>query len=150
MKNIVDPSICLWEPAPYLIVSDNIWGNFIYYSHLFPSLSVLLIALFVFINNPKEKSSLALLLLATSFTLWSLFDLVLWATERTDFIMFFWSILIHFDLLIYITAFYFVYTFLRNSWPSWKYELLILALFIPLILFAHTPLNLLGFDFTNC
>ena len=150
MSNIADPSICYWEPAPYLIVSDNIWGNFIYYSHLFPSLSILLIAIFVFINNPKAKTSAALLFLAGAFTAWSLIDLVLWATDRSDLIMFFWSILIHFELLIYIAAFYFIHTLLTNRWPSWRSELAILAIFIPLVLFAHTPLNLLGFDFTNC
>ena len=150
MLNLADPSICLWEPAPYLIASGNIWGNFIYYSHLFPSLTVLLIAFFVFLNNPKGKAAQALLLLAGVFTAWSLIDLVLWASERSDLIMFFWSILIHFDLLIYIAAFYFIHTLFTDKWPSWKSELFILTLFIPLFLFAHTSLNLVGFDFTNC
>jgi len=150
MTNIADPALCLWEPAPYLIFSDNIWGNFIYYSHLFPSLSVLLIALFVLIQNPKAKTSQALFLLAITFTAWSFIDLVLWASDRSDLIMFFWSILIHFDLLIYIASFYFIHTLLRNKWPSWKYEVIIFTLFVPLFLFAHTPLNLIGFDFTNC
>lgn len=148
--NIADPGICLWDPAPYLIVSDNIWGNFIYYSHLFPSLSALLIATFVFINNPKGRAPQALLLLAVFFTLWSLIDLVLWASDRSDLIMFFWSILIHFELLIYASAFYFIHALFTDRWPSWKGELFIFASFVPLALFAHTPLNLLGFDFTNC
>jgi len=150
MNNIADPSICLWDPAPYLIFSDNIWGNFIYYSHLFPSLSVLLIAFFVFKNNPKAKTSAALLFLALVFTAWSLIDLVLWASERSDLIMFFWSILIHFDLLIYVASFYFIHTLLKDQWPSWRSEIVIAALFVPLVLLAHTPINLLGFDFTNC
>jgi signal transduction histidine kinase len=150
MNNIADPSICHWEPAPYLLFSENIWGNFIYYSHLFPSLSVLLIAFFVFLNNPKAKTSAALLFLATVFTAWSLIDLVLWASERSDLIIFFWSILIHFDLLIYVAAYYFIHTLLTKQWPTWRSELTIFAMFVPLVLFAHTPLNLLGFDFTNC
>jgi signal transduction histidine kinase len=150
MLNIADPSICLWEPAPYLIVSGNIWGNFIYYSHLFPALAVMITAIFVFIHNPKGKAAQALLLLALAFNAWSFTDLVLWATDRSDFIMFFWSSLIHFELLIYIAAFYFIHTLLKNRWPSWKCELFIFSLFVPLFLFAHTPLNLAGFDFTNC
>lgn len=148
--NIADPSICLWEPAPYLIVSGNIWGNFIYYSHLFPSLSILLLAIFVFIHNPRGRSTQALLAMGLAFTAWSLIDLVLWASERSDIIMFFWSILIHFELLVYVTAFYFIHTLFTNRWPSWRSEIFILALFVPLVLFAHTSLNLLGFDFTNC
>ena len=150
MINIADPSICLWEPAPYIIVSGNIWGNFIYYSHLFPALSILLIALFVLIHNPKGKSAQALFLLAVAFTSWSLIDLVLWASDRSDMIMFFWSILIHFELLIYVSAFYFIHTLFKDEWPGWKSEVSILLAFAPLVLFAHTPLNLTGFDFTNC
>lgn len=64
--------------------------------------------------------------------------------------MFFWSTLIHFDLLIYVASFYFIHTFITDSWPNWKSDLVIATLFIPLILFTHTNLNLLGFDFTNC
>lgn len=150
MNNLADPSICLWEPAPYLIFSENIWGNFIYYSHLFPSLSALLIALFVLLNNPRGRAPQALFFLSLAFTAWSLIDLVLWASERSDLIMFFWSILIHFDLLIYILAFYFIHTLFTDRWPSWKHEIFFTLLFVPLALFAHTPLNLLGFDFTNC
>lgn len=148
--NIADPTICQWSPAPYLIFSDNIWGNFIYYSHLFPSITALIIAIFVFKQNPRGRVNQALLLLATVFTAWCLIDLVLWATDRSDLIMFFWSILIHFDLLIYIASFYFIYTFICDRWPSWHYELFFLILIIPLVLFAHTPLNLIAFDFTNC
>ncbi len=150
MGNIADPTICLWEPAPYLIFSENIWGNFIYYSHLFPSLSILLIALFVFFHNPRAKTSIALLFLALAFTAWSLIDLVLWASERSDLIMFFWSILIHFELLIYVASYYFIHTLITNRWPSWRSELAIFLIFVPAFLFTHTSLNLLGFDFTNC
>ena len=148
--NIADPTLCQWSPAPYLIISDNIWGNFIYYSHLFPSITALVIALLVFWQNPRGRVNQALLFLASTFTLWSLIDLVLWASERSDLIMFFWSILIHFDLLIYASAFYFIYAFVKDQWPKWWHDLLLLILFVPLVLFAHTPLNLTAFDFTNC
>ncbi len=150
MMDIFLSNPCGWSTAPYLLFSDNIWGNFIYYSHLFPSLTGLLIAIFVFIQNPKGKVNQALLLLTTAFTAWCLIDLVLWASERADLIMFFWSILIHFDLLIYIASFYFVYAFVKNSRPPLWGEAILLSLFIPLALFAHTSLNLLGFDYTNC
>ena len=150
MNNFVDPTICSWSESSFLLFSDNVWGNFIYYSHFFPFLTILLIALFVFFNRPKSPSSQALLFLAIIFTIWSLTDLVLWASERSDLIMFFWSILIYFDLLIYIGAFYLVYTFINDKFPSWKIDLLFLFSILPLVFFAHTPLNLTGFDFTNC
>ncbi len=148
--NIADPIICQWQPSYYLFFSENIWGNFIYYSHFFPSLSGLIIALIVFFNNPKNKPAQALLFTTVVFTIWSLLDLILWASDRSDVIMFVWSILIYFDIFIYIGSFYFIYTFFNNQFPGFKYELLFGAILLPLILFTHTKLNLLGFDYTNC
>ncbi len=148
--NIVDPAICQWDPAPYLFFSGNIWGNFIYYSHLFPLLSGLIIALVVFLAAPKSKPAQALLFTILSFSVWSLSDLILWASDRSDIIIFVWSTLIYFELFVYIGAFYFIYSFFRNKFPHAWYELFFFVLFIPLFLFGHTELNLLGFDFTNC
>jgi signal transduction histidine kinase len=150
MANLANPQICGWEPTQYFFFSNNVWGDFIYYSHLFPAIAVLIAGVFVLANNPKHKAAQALMLFAIVFTSWSLIDLVLWASDRSDVIMFFWSILIYFDLLVYVTAFYFVYTYLRGHWPGWKSELAIAVSFIPLFLFAHTSLNLIAFDFTNC
>lgn len=150
MNKILDPSICGWDTAQFLIFSDNVFGNFIYYSHLFPAFTALILGVFVFIQNPRGLSNRVLLFISVIFACWSYFDLVLWATERTDYTMFFWSILIHFDLLLYVGALYFVYVFIDNKMPSWRVDSIVLLFFIPLILFAHTSLNLLGFDFTNC
>ena len=51
---------------------------------------------------------------------------------------------------MYVGAFYFIYAFFRNSFPPFKTELGIFAIFLPVIIFGHTKLNLLGFDFTDC
>ncbi len=148
--NIADPIFCQWQPSSYLFFSENIWGNFIYYSHFFPSLAGLIIALIVFFNNPKNKPAQALLFTTVIFTAWSLLDLILWASDRSDIIMFIWSIQIYFDIFIYIGSFYFIYAFFNNRFPGFKYELFFGILLLPLILFTHTSLNLTAFDFTNC
>lgn len=148
--NIADPSICGWDPAPFLFFSGNIWGDFIYYSHLFPALSILLIATFIFWHNSQNRAARALFGLSIVFSAWCLIDLILWASDRSDLIMFFWSILIYFDLLIYVFSLYFIYAFIDDRRPRLWQEGIIFALFIPLFLFSHTSLNLIGFDFTNC
>ncbi|MFM2339365.1 MAG: hypothetical protein RLZZ360_1 [Candidatus Parcubacteria bacterium] len=148
--NIADPTICNWQPAPYFIFSDNIWGNFIYYSHLFPSLAGLLIAIVVFLNARESKAAQALLFTNVMFASWSLIDLAIWASDRSDYIMFFWSSLVYFEFFIYVGSFYFAYSFYRNKWPPLKYDLTVLILLLPLFLFSHTALNLTAFDFTNC
>lgn len=148
--SLVDPTICSWSTAQYLIFSENLLGDFIYYSHLFPAISGLLIAIFVLKSNPKNKSAQALLFTTAMFAVWSFLDLVIWASEQSDLIMFVWSSLIYFELMIYVGAFYFIYSFFRDSFPSLKFELGIFILLLPLFIFGHTKLNLVGFDFTDC
>ena len=143
-------NVCQWDTATYFIISDNVFGNFIYYSHFFPAATAVLIGLFVFASNPKGLPNRLLLLLATVFAVWSYLDLILWATERIEVIMFVWSILIYFNLFLYIIGFYFFYAFLFNKLPSWRYDLFILITLVPLFLFAHTSLNLSAFDLTDC
>lgn len=142
--------VCAWEPTTWIFFSGNIWGDFIYYSHLFPSLTGLLIAIFVFRYSRENLAAQALLFTSVIFAIWSLVDLFLWASDRPDLIMFAWSSLIYFDLLLYIGCLYFIYAYVKSDFlPRWQ-EGIILTLFTPLFLFAHTNLNLVAYDFTNC
>lgn len=150
MPNIVDPAICSWSTASYLILSDNLVGSFQYYAHFLPSISGLIIAIFVLRANVKNKAAQALLFTTVMFAIWCFLDLITWASERSDIIMFVWSTMIYFELLVYMGAFYFIYAFFNQQFPSFKIELGLFTLFLPLIFFGHTTLNLVGFDFTNC
>jgi len=150
MLNIVDPTICHWSPAFFFLFSDNIASTFLYYAHFFPSISGLLISLFVLKSNVRNKAAQALFFTTSMFIVWCLMSLVTWASDRSDIIMFVWEAMIYFELLMYVGAFYFIYAFYKGSFPSFKIELGIFSIFVPLFLFGHTKLNLLGFDFRDC
>jgi signal transduction histidine kinase len=64
--------------------------------------------------------------------------------------MFAWSILVHFDLLLYVCSGYFLYQLINRKNPPWGIDIGVFILFIPLIVLAHTSYNLEAFDFTNC
>lgn len=147
----IDPEICGWDTSSlFLIFSDNVFGQFIYYSHLLPVVTLLLLSGILLWQNWRERASQALFFVALAFSAWSLSDLVLWATARPEHTMFFWSIIIHFELLVYIGMWYFAHYLIVHRAPTWKQELPLFIAYVPLILFAHTPLNLTGFDYTNC
>ena len=150
MFNVVDPTICAWKVAHFLIISENLEGSFQYYGHFLPSLSGLIIAIFVLRANWRNKAAQALLFTTSMFAIWGFLDLITWASPRSDIIMFVWSTLMYFELLMYVGAFYFIYAFYNQKFPSFKIELAIFTMFLPLIFFGHTTLNLVGFDFTNC
>ena len=146
----MDPLSCNWDTARFLIFSNNVYDSLIYYSHLVPLILSLVIGFFVFIKGRNELINKVLFFLTVVFSVWVYFDLILWATEKHEYSMFFWSIMAPLELLIYVSAFYLMYLFIFKKDPSiWK-KLMTSLLFIPVILLTHTRYNLENFILTDC
>lgn len=146
----MDPLSCNWDTAKFLIFSANVYDPLIYYSHLVPLILSLVIGIFVLIKGNKELINRVLFFLTVVFSMWVFFDLILWASEKSDFIMFFWQIMIPLELLIYVSAFYLMYLFIYKKDLSFVEKILVSLPFIPVILLTHARYNLEHFDLTNC
>ncbi len=142
--------ICEWYDAPFLLFSGNVFSNLIYYSHILPAVAALLLGVLIYFSNTKKLINKVLFFTMVSFALWAIFDLILWATERVDLVMFFWSMLIYLEPLIYLSTFYLVYIFVKKTDIPFKKKLFLASLLLPIIFLAPTAYNLTGFDFTNC
>lgn len=144
-------AICNWDPAFLLIFSDNVFSPLIYYSHFGPIIVSLLIGFVVLLSNPRALANRVLFALTVFFSIWVYFDLILWGSERPDFIMFFWSIMTHAELLFYISGVYLVMLFANKGRDiSFRTKVVFMLFFLPALLFTHTSYNLLGFDYTTC
>lgn len=141
---------CNWDKAYFLIFSDNVFGSLIYYSHFFSLILSLTIGIFVFFYNRKSLSSHILLFLTILFSLWVFFDLVLWATEKNYLTMFFWSLEILIEPMIYACAVYFLYVFVNREDAKLKTKILLILPTLPIVIFLSTKLTLIGFDLSNC
>lgn len=150
MAPLLDPAVCDWDTARYFIFSANVFANYIYYSHLFPAMAAILLGFFVWLKAPTKQLNLNLLFIALIFSAWTLCDLILWTTEKTQYTMFFWSIQIYFDLALYVATLYLCYLFIDNKEPSLGVKIIMFAPFVPLWILAHTSHNLIGFDYSNC
>lgn len=146
----IGKEICQWYDAPYFLFSGNVFSNLIYYSHIFPAIAALLIGCLIYFSNRKALINKVLFFTMIAFVLWALIDLMLWATERVDLIMFAWSSLAYIEPLIYIGVLYVVHIFVKKSDMSFKGKFLLALGLIPIIVLAPTAYNLTGFDFTNC
>lgn len=147
----MDAISCEWDAAQFLIFSDNVFAALVYYSHLGPLLLSLLIGTAVIFNNPRALINRALFTITMSFGVWVYFDLILWATEKPEYTMFFWSAIVPFELLIYAASWYLIAVLARGGKEPSRRDLLVAgATFVPIFLLAHTPFNLLGYDFSNC
>ncbi|MDO8656517.1 MAG: hypothetical protein Q7K45_04720, partial [Nanoarchaeota archaeon] len=132
---------CAWAPSQFLIISDNVFESFIYYSHLGAIIPVALIALFIFLYGKKEFTSILLMITAFFFSLWVFSDLVLWATEYPSYTMFFWALEIVCEPLVYFFAFYFFYAYVFKKDFSISKKILFFAPLVPTLLFASTKLG---------
>ena len=142
--------ICEWDPAKFLIFSDNVFDSLVYYSHLLPLLVSLLLAFFIFFKNKNSLATRWLLITTIFLSIWLFSDLVLWASEKPSYIMFFWSLLVLIEPVIYAGMVFFLYAFIDDKEPPFKVVLLIFALLLPTILLTPTSLALTNFDLTNC
>lgn len=147
----MDPLACEFDTAHFLIFSDNVFAPLIYYSHLGPLIASLLIGIAVLVVNHRALVNRSLFVITISFAVWVYFDLILWANEKPEYIMFFWSALAPIELFIYASSWYLV-SVLANGGrgPSLREQLLVSLTFLPVFLFAHTQYNLLGYDASNC
>ncbi|MFZ2556132.1 MAG: HAMP domain-containing sensor histidine kinase [Minisyncoccia bacterium] len=145
-----DSLACEWDSAPLLFVSDNVFSPLIYYSHVFPMVACAILAFLIWRQQTKELLNKLFLILASAFITWCLFDLILWADANPDFIMFFWSAEIYLDLLIYLSAAYLLYVFIRRQDLPLVPKIIGTAAILPVLFLAPTALNLTAFDYTNC
>lgn len=141
---------CEFDTAKFLIFSDNVFGTLVYYSHFFALILSLSIGIFVFIKNKKSLTSQLLFLITVLFSLWVFFDLILWATEKQHYTMFFWSLMIIIEPLIYALCVYFVDVFISEKDISYLKKIFLIIPLLPVIILLPTKLTLIGYDFTNC
>ena len=141
---------CEWFPSQYLVVSQNIYTPFLYYTYLGCALPALFIALFVFVHQRNSLTSRLLLAMNVSLALWVFGSLVLWASEYPGRVMFAWTMVNMVEPFVYFFAFYFAYVFIFKQDFSTEEKLLYTAPLLPTLILAPTPLMLIGFDLTNC
>lgn len=142
-------TLCPWEPSTYLFFSENV-PNLIHYSHAVAAVSALGIGIFIFLSNPRSAVSKLILLMTLLFSTWAALDVILWATNRPEVVMFSWSLQVLIEPLTYTLAFYLIYLFLHKHWPAFWVNALIAAGLLPLLILLPTHLNLEALALSSC
>ncbi len=133
---------------------SDIWfsevpAGLVYYSHLSTALVSLVIGFFVFYKE-KDLLSKILLSLTVIFSIWSILDLITWTSFSSLNIMFSWSILGIFDILLFIVCYYFFRVYIRNGKDiNFLEKIILFILSVPIILMTPTTLNLIDFNYNN-
>ena len=141
--------LCPWESAQYFVYSSNIPTLF-FYSHVPAVLVALLVGFLVFDKSGKCQVGRTMVRISILFSFWSVFDLILWATNNPSQVMFFWSLQILIEPLIYLSSFYLTYLFIRNRDLEFKTKIIGLIIYAPVVLFLPSSYNLIGVDLNYC
>jgi signal transduction histidine kinase len=152
MENVVQSIIqsCAWDVPKFVVFSDNVFGTLVYYSHFIALVPAVFFALLLIQNNRRSLANILLFLMLLCFGAWIYFDLILWATDRPEFSMFFWAAVVFIEPLIYALAVYLLDVFVNREDVSFKKKLGLFIPLVPIIVLLPTNFVLLGFDLTNC
>lgn len=141
--------LCPWEPAQYFFFSSNV-PTLLYYSHFIAILAAVVFALLL-VPHVRNSLSIKLYLVSVSFfTAWTIIDVLLWASNRPDLVLFYWSLQILLELLLYTAAFYFAYVFIVQKDLQFLGKIGLVILLIPIIVVLPTTYLLPGVDIAFC
>lgn len=126
-------------------------SGILYYSHIPTAIIALVTALLIYIKNRKLILAQILLLIAICFSIWSTLDLLIWFNyDNVSLLMFSWSLIEIFSVLLFVLSLYFLHVFTHKGDISVSKKLFILVLVLPVILLSSTNLNIIGYDAQEC
>jgi len=143
------PALCEFEGASWLLFGPNV-APLVYFSHLPIMVISFLLGLYVLYQNRHGLAHWILFGMTAAFSGWVFFDSIFWATNRSDVILFAWSMDILVEPLVYMGGLYLLYVLLANQdAPKWS-KGVALALYAPIVFLLPTIYTLSGFDIASC
>ncbi len=140
---------CPWEAAKYFIFSSNV-PTLLYYSHFVAIFAAIIFAMALF-GQRKENLSVKLFLSTIFlFTAWTVIDVLLWASNSPDLVLFYWSLQILLEILIYGMSFYFAYVFITKRDLPFSVKVAAIATMLPVVVLLPTSAFLPGIDVSYC
>ncbi len=146
---MIEAALCAFEAPTYLIFSSNV-PSLLYFSHFPAIFFALAFGLYVLIQGRGRLATRVLFVSLIPFTLWVIFDLFVFAWNRSDVVLFFWSLLVFVEPMAYLGLWYFLRVVGTGKDVAFDLKLLAFSTFLPLFVIAATSAGLPGFDVTYC
>lgn len=147
--NDVAPALCFEETVPSLFNISHV-PELILYSHLPAASIALLLAVFLVTRGGLKLPNIILSTSLAFFAYWVFANVLIWGTNRSDIIMFHWSLQILFEPLVYIGMLYLFWVYITKKNVSLKTAILVFLAYLPLIVITPTNYSLSGFNLTEC
>lgn len=141
--------LCPWDAPTYLIFSSNI-PSLLYYSHLLAIVGALIFGALLFFKSRKELAVKLLIINICLFAAYVIFDVVIWASNRADVVLFYWGLVVVLEILTYATAFYFSYVFVNKKDLPFGAKVFCVLLVLPVLIYLPSHSFLTGVDISTC
>lgn len=143
-----DSLLCPWETPFLLLFSSNV-PPLLYYSHLPVIVAALILGFFVYHKGGTLASTVLGVVLGL-FSFYGLLDILIWASNRSDIVLFLWSLQVLIEVLIFAAALYLVHLVIKKRDASFASKLIFGLVLLPFILLIPTHYNLIGIDLSSC
>ncbi len=141
--------LCPWEAPTYLIFSSNV-PNLLFYSHGVAILFALIFGVAIYSKGTRSLLSTLLFGIIILFSTWVFIDLIQWATNDPRVLIFYWSLAILLEGLIFTFSVYLVDVYIEGKDISFGKKVGLFALIVPVIGLLATEYNLVGVDVAVC
>lgn len=143
------PAVTCDFEAPKFLLFNEI-PSLVYVSHIPIFIIAFFLGFFVLRNGVKSLQNRAFFLAMISFGTWVFLDSVFWAANRSDVIMFVWSMLVFIEPVVHMCMLYLVYVLSTGKDMPFRYKLMAAVIFLPQFFLVPTTLTLSGFDQGAC
>lgn len=131
------------------IIETYIPVSVVYYSHVPTAIISLLLGFFIFFKN-KELVAKIIFLITIVFSIWAFIDIILWTSLDSQNYVFFWSLTVILETLLFILSIYLINVFALGRDISFKNKLFWALIFFPIILLTSTKYNIGYFNIPEC
>lgn len=139
---------CDFDGPKFLLFNDI--PSLVYVSHIPIFIIAFFLAFFVLRSGSKNFQNRAFFLAMVMFGIWVFLDSVFWAANRSDVIMFVWTMLVFVEPLVHMGMLYLVYVLSTGKDMPFRYKLMAILIFLPQFFLVPTTYTLSGFDVTAC
>ena len=143
--------ICPDSTANLLLLFDTtIAPPLLYYAYIPILIASIFFGLYILIKGNYSLLAKLLFSISIVFTLWIILILFQWTAVHANLVHFSWQILAIPETLIYILSAYFMFAYLaKKDIANWQ-KFVLIATFLPIIIFLPTKYNIATFDLVNC
>jgi signal transduction histidine kinase len=132
------------------MVQQSVPVSLVYYSHIPSILASTFLGVFILVRSRYSISGKLILGILASFSFWMSSDIFLWTSHNSQVYMFFWSLLIVWELLTYLFSLFLIQNFIFKKGFSLCVNAILFLISLPILILAGTKYNVAEFSLTDC